>query len=357
MSAPLIIYLPDEISAPWLWHMSELQHGSASSADERAGLAALGAKSIWVIMPGQWARIHSLELPKMRSQDRLSAAGFALEDALGTGLKGQHIALSADRAGVMSTVKIKAMLTALSAAGITPDAAYADYDIIGADDKALLLQGRVIVGGPDGYAVDRSLYEAMQTGLPLSSADINALSSGLAPGASLNFLQGEFTVSKFEMPALGQFLRAAALTLGLGMAWLVWQGIEARSARLQAEDLRGQTRALYESATGKTAPSNPALAVTRALRLSGGGQSAGFLSLSAILFEAVAQMEDVAVESVQYNANKDQLSVRLSYPDFESATQFERAVAAAGGALDTGGVREQGGKMVGDVTLTLGGRR
>lgn len=360
MTASLILYIPDDPSAAWDWYVGPDSFGTAESLEERASLSAKAAKDICVILPGQWARIYALELPKMRPQDQHTAAGFSLEDKLGSGLKGQHIALSADarKAAVINTAKMKAVLAALSNAGIIPGAIYIDYDSHDAAIGPVAFQGRVIHAwqnsGEPGFAVDTAIYDIMPDVNAATPYAVSDMASALNTETAIDLLQGEFTARRFAWPAVKMLARAVCLTAVLGLTWLGWQGVNARAAKLQAAEINTQTRIIYEEATGQSAPSNPALAVTRALKSSGGSRAA-FLDLSAILFEGIAQTDAIMVETLQFNADQNRLSIRLIYPSFEAASQLEQAIARSGGRLQAGGVREQGGQLIGDAVLSIGG--
>ncbi|MEP1230685.1 MAG: GspL/Epsl periplasmic domain-containing protein, partial [Litorimonas sp.] len=165
--------------------------------------------------------------------------------------------------------------------------------------------------------------------------------------------QNSFAVSgmKINIQTLG---RLAALFFLCAVSWL---GLEAATARAKGQEalfIQSETSRLYTETTGQAAPTNPALAATRAIQ-SGPKQNVKFLTLSKILFDGVGQTEGVVIETVQYDKSRSELSLRIIYPGFASATDLETAVSNFGGVFEAVGVREQGGQFIGDAVLRLGG--
>jgi len=254
---------------------------------------------------------------------------------------------------------MEAIVEALNEVGLSDARIYADFDILSSADKTFILGTRVIHAKPLGYTLDKAWHDPAQKAETVSG-----------PGVLLNFLDSEkainlrqnafaprrsFAVSgtKINLQTLG---RMAALFLLCGVTWLGFQGASARAKGQEAAFIKTETSRLYSEATGQAAPPNPALAATRTIQ-SGPKQSAGFLTLSKILFDAVAQTDGIIIETLQYDTSRAELSLRIIYPGFASTTDLEQSVSKFGGVFEAGGVREQGGQFIGDATLRLGGGR
>lgn len=356
MTDRLILWLPDPLDGPWPWYVSPGQSGVADTPEKKAALGSLKVSEIVAILPGQWARLFAVDLPKMRPRERAVAAGFSIEDMLGSGLQGQHIALQDTerglRAGVISNDKLTATLDALSALGLKASHVYADYDACRPQGASIALTDRVIRCGPDGFAVDHALYDSLALGPAPTDGTLDALSQGLDTREAVNFLQGAFAPKKQAMAYAPVAARAACLAACLGAVFLAWQGALAWAASQQANHLQAQTAALYQNATGKAPRGNAALAVTRALKSRQPDQT-DFLTLSTILLHAVADVDAVTINMLQYDAGQDRLMVRLIYPDFAAASALEAAVTQLGGQFRPGSVREVDGQMIGDGVVTL----
>jgi type II secretion system protein L len=169
-----------------------------------------------------------------------------------------------------------------------------------------------------------------------------------------NLRQGEFA-PKRQFGAKGRvWMKMAGMAAALGLAVLVFEGMNARAVKAQAQDIHLQTQKLYTQATGQNAPDNPARAVIQAQK-NGQVTPTQFLVLSDIAFAALDDFEDVTIERLNFQDSRNELQMRLIYPSFERADQVKRAMEIAGGHFVPGGVREQSGRFVGEAVLKLKG--
>jgi len=113
-----------------------------------------------------------------------------------------------------------------------------------------------------------------------------------------------------------------------------------------------QTAELYVSQTGKAAPSDPARAIRVASR-NGAVAPTQFLALNSIAFQALSTFDDVTIDRLSYQNNRDEIQLRLIYPSFERADAVKQAMEQAGGDFTPGGVREQNGRFVGEAVLKM----
>ena len=353
------LWLSDIPAGEMVWATGSAQASRESDFEASGRCTDLSdvpdGEPVAVIIPGQWARIYDLDLPKMRGAERLQAAGFAIEDRLAAPVSEQHLVVSSDgqRVGVISKAKMQAVIDFLKGAEFVVSGVYTDFDAA-LPGPAFRIEDRVVVphsvtGGTAGYAIDTPLYE---DGDSLTPADPAAQSLNCV--AALNFASGAYGLRKSGGLSRTSLVRAAGLVAVFGLSLLGWQIMQARAANTQAEYLKAQAKTFYTNATGQAAPANPALTVTRALK-SGGSGKADFMSLSAILFAALETTPEAQIDTLDYDSNRAQLRVRVIYPDLQTATQVEKAVAARGGSLTTGNLRERSGSMMGDAVLTSAG--
>ena len=353
MSSKLIIVMPAYENGPGLWGRVD---GARLLAHGRSAPPANDSGEVIAVMAGQSVRFYPHELPPTAKRDRLRAAGFSIEDKIAQPLEAMHIALDEARIGVMSKTDMQGALDQLSAAGLTPSRAYADFDVLPEDLGKVEVLGRVISCGPLGHSIDADwVNEKSEAGRVLSDeAFLKAIAARLETGGALNMLQNEFVSKKGFGFDVKQFAGLGGLAAGLAIAALVLQGVQARALKLQAADLKTQTAQLYSDATGQAAPDDPARSARQAMK-SGGKNNFEFLELSQILFQGVDEVEGLSVDQLRYQDTRQELQLRLIYPSFESASDFEASIRAVGGELTTGGVREQSGEFVGEATLR-GGR-
>ena len=304
-----------------------------------------------IVLPGQMARLYSHELPKMRDREKLAAARFAIEDRTGAPLDGQHIAFGAGtdtRLAVIEMAVLSACLSQLNSKGIDVAEIYVDFDWAAPQESPIVLQDRIIFAGSEGYTIDPDWADD-----DLKTLKVSDWSSVHSHEKKLSLRQGEFSrKSPLKLP-VQSLSQIAALFAFACASWLALQAAQIRAVSAQASDLKTQTAALYANATGQDAPANPALAVTRAVK-SGPKTNADFLPLLAGLNAALLQTNNIAVQSMSYEASKSQLNLRLIYPSFEGAGQLQQAVSRTGGVFRPGGVREQNGILIGDATFELG---
>ena len=347
MTERLIIVMPSHDNAAGLWGRV---NGTKLMAHGRSEPPANDSGEVLMILAGQSVRLYPHELPATSKRDRLAAAGFSIEDKVGEPLESLHIALDETRIGVMSKAHLEDAIKQLSSAGLKPAKAYADFDVVTEDVSVL---GRVISGGDLGHTLDADWADTKSSKPVTDEAFLGMIAQRLENGAPLNLLQNEFSAKSdfnFNIKALAGL---GALAACLGIAVLGLQGVQARALTLQATDLKTQTAQLYTEATGKEAPKNPALAATRAQK-AGGNNNLEFLHLSQILFQGVDKVDGLSVDQLRYQQARKQLQLRVIYPSFESASDFEAAIRDIGGELITGGVREQSGQFVGEANLKAG---
>jgi len=355
----IVIILPSLPGGEALWGRFDNGKLAASGRERLDRLRiAKAASDIIAVLPGQSVRVHGHELPQSSKKDRIKAAGFSIEDKLASGLDGVHVALGDNgdkRIAVIDKADLNKVLDALAAADLRPKHIYSDFDILSLHDEPLQVLDRIVTPGPFGHAVDANWPQATEGSRALSETELLELvAHGAASAQLIDLRQQEFKQaggSFFKTKVIAQI---AALAACAGLAGLLFHGMEARTLSLQAEDIKFQTAQNYQRATGQSAPSNPALAITRQLQ-SQAGDNRTFLRLSSVLFQSVARVDGLSVDRLQFQKDENALQLRLVYPSFESASEFERAVKSLGGQVITGGVREQGGKFIGEATLSGAG--
>ncbi len=348
MSHRLIILLPAYEGGAGLWGEFE---DDQLKAHGRSAPPSGGAGEVIAILPGQMVRCYPHELPNSSKRDRLRAAGFSIEEKIAVPLDQTHIVLDDARIGVVSSTDLQSALDQLTGAGLVASRAYSDFDVLSDIEGELSLLGRVITPGLLGHTVDADWAEQSGARLLTDEQVLRAIANSVEQGVPLNFLQNEFSAKQSFSLNWQRFMPVGALAACLLVASLVFQAVQTRALNIQSADLKRQSAKIYSQASGKAAPSNPALAATRALK-AGGGDRLVFLKLSDILFRGVENVAGVSVDQLRYQESNKALQLRLIYPSFESAAQFEDAIKSAGGHLVTGGVRDQSGEFVGDATLS-----
>ena len=274
-----------------------------------------------------------------------------VEDKIAAPLIDQHLALGTGedkRIAVVSRAIMKAVSAELTRSGLGGAKLYADFDGISHSSEPLLLPDRLVHPGSLGYTVDRA-WAKTDAQERSTQQVLNLINIETA----INLRTGDFAPKANVMIGRVQLMRAAALLAVSGLVWLGLLGAQNRSMFEHAAFIRSETARMYSEFTGQTAPANPALSVVRNVKSNGQSQ-VDFLNLSQILFQAIEMTDGVSVETLQFDENQNQLTLRVRYPQFESASELEQSVAASGGEFRAGGIREQGGKLIGDAVLIAG---
>ena len=355
------IALPPDLSGPWIYAVSSDKCMWAKTDVEKRALSERG--DVTLILAGENVRRFQLDLGGLRGRELRSAIEYELEDRLGSALSGERICQDRKHAGDVAIVSddyASRLAEILTHYHITPTRIVVDYDAVGAGQN-LQLGDRFIKGGPDGYVLSEDW-------------------GGLMPDApTFRETHPDQIFTMFEARLSQQDTPCFDLTSGLGLnagqdfIWKKWAKIaavfgavlilplmfdrfaQARAWQVQAKADREVSRDLYHQATGQR-PNDVVLALSRQLK--SGSSSAGFLDMSAILFQASAQVENIEIDTMRYDQRQNLLQLSIRYPSFEAGAALEEAVTAAGGQLTVGGIRERGDNLIGEASLSLpGGRR
>lgn len=347
MSEPLIIWLPEDLDETWAYYQSETIQGWIVDDDDRKKVSQINNGACTVICPGTWFRSFGHSLPDMKSSDRLAAAGFAIEEKLAAPLEEQHIVVAGgdeQRIGVIEKDLIEKVMTRLSDHNLTPLMVIPEYEAFPSEMDQFITMNRAVQPGPMGYSMDADDEGHNPLALiPLMDLD-----------GALNYAQGEFSRKHNALPKMRAFGSiAAALTIA-GFSWLLWQGAQARAMQTQADTLIAEAGQLYADATGKPVPSNPASTILRQVRR-GGETQADFMTLSAQFFNGLKEVDGVFVETLRYNEDRGQLTLKLIYPSFETAARLEQIFQSSNGDFKSGAVRDQNGELIGEGVFKIGG--
>lgn len=352
------LFVSENVDDGWLWLPSGAAQSQLIEGGQKSVFGAALTEPPVVILPGQLVSALQLDLPKLRASELREAARFGAEDRLGSAAGQMHIALPKNPDALILACDrdmLSAQIAALTAASVTPSALYADFDIVASGTETLRFFDQIILPAPAAYAEDAGWDVAMTA--QARSVDAAQIAALFDVSQATTLLQSEFASRRALFGARpGQFAvwrPAMAALLFAGIAALLFDVSRLRAEQAQVTSLRAQTAQIYTAATGEAAPSDPARALRRR-NDSGADISVGYAQLSDIAVSAVQATDGVQIENLRYDAANSRLVLTLNYPAFETATAFQEAVMARGGALSVGGVREQNGVLVGEAVLSGG---
>jgi type II secretory pathway component PulL len=353
----IILITPVNKSLPLSWAQCSGLDVVSSGDIALSELNLLAEKNlpISLVVPGQNVQTFTHDLPKMNRREREKAVLFSIEDKVSTPVESLHAVLNDTNTQTVTVIDkylMQEIVTWANENDLQVKSIIADYDALALSDASpIALQDRVIFPGPLGHSLDLDWYDGDRAEIE-SEALFSLITKNLSN--TTNLRQGEFA-PKRQFGAKGRvWMKMAGMAAALGLAVLVFEGMNARAVKAQAQDIHLQTQKLYTQATGQNAPDNPARAVIQAQK-NGQVTPTQFLVLSDIAFAALDDFEDVTIERLNFQDSRNELQMRLIYPSFERADQVKRAMEIAGGHFVPGGVREQSGRFVGEAVLKLKG--
>jgi len=359
-------------------------------------------RPVVLLLPGSEVTLAEPELP-LRGRSRLAqAVPFALEEQLASDVEGLHFAIGAKATGASTTpVAVVARnlmdrwVEACEAAGIHPDAAYADAALVPptAGGCTLLLDGDLVyvhransvpftidadplrvalalaldapadAGGhvtffaaPSDYERHRETIEGLRA--HTSALQVKLLPDGPLPllaaqsvhSAAVNLLQGPYAarsslaagLQRWRLPAV--LAAATALVFVTAQVISAWQfsraekKLDAEIAQVFAQAMPGQkivdARAQMEGVLGD-----------------GGGRSA-FLPAMSALSRALAGTPQVRVESV--SCRGEVVDFRLMAPSVGSLAAIEQALSVGGLSAKLQSATPRGAQVEGRLVVRMG---
>ncbi len=384
----------------WQW-LHESQDRTIQSGDINAlatAFAAGPAADIVLVVPAEDLLLHRVDVPARSRKQLRQATPYALEDALAAPVETLHFAF--DRRGgdagtavaVVDRQLLQSWLDALKAAGITPDRAVAETQLIpwqtGSDALSIVSDtgpagnGRCLLRWADDQAgvteaenlgstlemllaaqpniqriydyrmsADTDL-EIPAAGLPVERHD-NAqpiLGNAGRHGLSLNLLQGRFAAdaerslsASWRWPAV---LAAACLLLATTANLLQWNRLRAHSAALD-QAIQTQFRQAFPEIRRIQDPLIQARQAVEQLRQQSAGANSEFLMLLAHIAPDMAARSQVRLRQLRFQDNR--LRLDLAAPALPQLEQLQQTADADGiqAALQAAAISDQ------QVTATL----
>jgi general secretion pathway protein L len=339
-----------------------LESGELSAAAQ----AARGRKTI-VLVPGTDAVLAEPVLPLKSGAKLAQVVPFALEEQLATDVEDLHFALGKreGRPGTPVTVvsheRMQAWRSALSAAGLDPEALYAETAGIPETPNSVTLLidgGRVYVrreASPGAVLEVEPLIEALQLARFTSGSErdlleglreftaslqLKLLPDGPLPliashvlrGTPVNLLQGRYAVKRKLQISLAPWRYAAVLAavfVACHLGLKAWQYFHYRSveARLDAQI----AEVFQQAMPGAPVPEPLAarrMVEARLAQLRGTGPVSEMMTTLAMLSEAIASTPDTRIEALSYRNNTTDL--RVLAPSVDALDRIRQVAAQRG---------------------------
>jgi type II secretion system protein L len=348
-----------------------------------------GGERLVLLAPGEDVTLFAIDLPVRGGAQALAAARFAIEDDLAQPIEELEIALRPRNAGarrevaVVSRERLEAWTATLESLGAAAETVTPDYAALPVGPGAILVvehNGRVLVRGEGlGFAADAALAPAVVGAVlaqrpddavtlrsdraeallpralregrrleivpaPTDAELLDLFAEGLAAGGEVDLAprrRGGDAGLRFKDWRLAAGLGAAAAAAFVAMLTAETFSFRAHAAAAEADAARIVARAFPDAADAAEARA--------ALR--GGGAGAGFLTLSGLLAESVAEVPSMEIESLRFDETGDGLAVSVVFAAYEDVQALRAAIEARGGRLTEGASRMQNGRLMGELTV------
>ena len=406
MSETLVIRLRASEAAPASWLIvdrSGVRSGAVHTGPLADALSLVENRSTVLLLPAGDVALAEPELP-LRSGARLAqAVPFALEEQLASEVETMHFAVGARSAGAAGTpvaFVARSLMdrwqAACEAAGIHPDAAYADATAVPVSPGActmLLDEGMLFVrranavpyaldANPLGAALDLALgdvteaaenvvfyagaaeYEANRDtieGLRSRTAtlQVKLLPDGALPllaaqvgsDAGVNLLQGPYAARSSLSARLREWRLPAALAAATALVFLASQGFSVWKLGQAEKKLDAEIVAVFSAAMPGQKAVDPRAQMQGVLGSRGAAGGALLPAVSA-LATAIAQSPQAKVESLSFRGNA--LELRLTAPTVEALDSIKQALSQGGLSAELQSATPRGQTVEGRLQVRLG---
>ncbi len=327
------------------------------------------AEPVLLVAPGVDVTAHWANIEARSEAQARAAAFFALEDQLGGAKDTQHLVLGPAVAGldrlalVAAKDSVEAWLEGARARGFEAHALVPDYLLlpepegdgaVGVKMGALLVvRARKLAFAAEPALARQALgTRALRMVEDPSQAQAMIARSALAP-LEVDMLQWQFARKK---PRAAQSDRPSPLLLaGLigALALLVPAPDWAASVRYDLSAKAAQTRAaalVKQIAPDAPSSLDPVSLVRARLQAGAAPHVAGFAAISASLFAAIEQVNNVQLDSLAY-APDGALRATLTYGAFSDVEVLRAALAQTGLVLEEGAATNRDDRFSVDVRI------
>jgi general secretion pathway protein L len=407
MTETLVIRLRSTEDAPASWLIIDgngARSGPVVNGPIGDALALAQARRTVILLPATDITLAEPDLPPVRGAARIAqAVPFALEEQLASDLENLHFAVGARNPAASATpvaIVARSVLdrwqSVWEAAGIHPDAAYAESSLVPSAPNATVLvldEGTLHVKRPGSvaYALDAlSLATALDLALAQSTEggehvtfyagtvdyesnkdvieglrertatlQVKLLPDGVLPlfaaqlptARAVNLLQGPYAPPSSLGPRLRQWRVPAALAAATLLVFLGSQAVKLWQLRQAEQKLNAEIAQTFESILPGQPMVDPRAQVQGVLARAGAG-AGSLLPAVSLLAHAMAQVPSSRVEAMNFRGGV--LELRLVAPSVEALDGIRQAMSSGGAQVDLQATNPRGGQVEGRLNVRLG---
>ncbi|HEX5651019.1 MAG TPA: type II secretion system protein GspL [Steroidobacteraceae bacterium] len=408
MTETLVIRLRSTEDAPASWFIIDgngARSGSVLNGPISDALVLAQGRRTVVILPAAEVTLAEPDLPPVRGAARIAqAVPFALEEQLASDLENLHFAVgprnpaaSATPVAIVSRSVLDRWQATWDAAGIHPDAAYAESSLMPAAPNATVLvldEGTLHVKRPGAvaYALDAlSLATALELTLAPSSSEagehvtfyvgtadyesnrelveglrertatlqVKLLPDGILPllaaqlptARAVNLLQGAYAPPSSFGSQLRQWRLPAALAAATLLVFFGAQGLKLWQLHQAEKRLNAEIAQTFESILPGQPMVDPRAQVQGVLARAGGGAGA-LLPAVSLLAQAVAKSPATRIEGMNYRGGV--LELRVVAPTIETLDGIRQTLSSRGATVELQSTNPRDQQVEGRLHVRLG---
>ncbi|MEO0450908.1 MAG: type II secretion system protein GspL [Pseudomonadota bacterium] len=353
--------------------------------------AEANGRNVTVFLNGLDVLGLSAVIPARNENQARRAAPFAVEDDLAETVEASHVALSPPdksnpslprRINIASVDALKELTEQLSKLGLSEAEIVAAHSVLPTRDILVeapgLLLGRL---GGRSFAVDASIGRDVVVGLLDKHADaeihgahlaqavgrnaqgegISSLESFLltlanwaeAGDTAINLRQGAFAPRRsVDLGGLQQWRFAGGLAAVMALGWFGSMIIETGAMNTRAVSLENLStefaRVGWPEADGDV---QQVLALSANTRVTNAQKFPPLLDASAILYDALSQVEGSELRTIRYDRLRGQMTASVAFESFADVDRLTAIINGSGLEARSGDSRQSGSKVIGDLTL------
>ncbi|MFN3214704.1 MAG: type II secretion system protein GspL [Henriciella sp.] len=354
------------------------------------GVEANG-KNLTVFLNGLDVLGVSAVIPARNENEARKAAPFAIEDDIADAIEASHVALAAPnkddpslprQINVASIDRLTDICKHLSDIGYGEAALVAAHSVLPNKDILFEAPGLVLGRlGPRTFAADASLGRDVMISLleahPETAVHGEHIAAAVgrsssAPGADslealllqlaiwadggnqgIDLKQGAFKARRsVDFDGFGRWKVAGALAAVVALSWFGSAILETNAMNNRSAELDALSEEFARVGWPETNGD-----VQQVLAISGSDRSDGVqvfpsvLDATAVLYDALAQVEGTELRSIRYDRLRRQMTATIAFESFADVDRLTAVVNATGLQARSGDSRQSGSKVVGDLTL------
>ena len=371
--------MPIDLSAPLIFYKKRSEGFDTASQSDVSG-----AQQIIILVPSTDVGIYDVRLPTRSEAEARRAAPYAIEDELAVPAEDVHIALG-PKTGTGNTRELHVCSSEILEAWIAriDDNKQLRGAILVAD-ASVIPNGRFAIDAGDRilgrkeakrFTLDGALPDDVLNAIfmPVKSdltvfgdalverllesnlADLDPLQALLGwtyeAENLINLRQGAYAMRREGSLDWKDWRLPASLAAAVTVTWLSATALENRALGQLTDQMTAASRSIYSAAfPDQPVPRNIMQAVRSPASARG---SVDFRTASAILYAGVDAIGNPGIQSLRFDDDAGTLRARISYENFGDEQMLKEHIEKAGVRVQIGEMRQQAGRVSGELTMEL----